>query len=262
MLYCCTDKDKARIFEYIGNDFKNCLYAYADLKKYSINEPFINVWLDLGEDDSIRGFIFSYHTGIHLFSKDLNFDFDAVVDKVKTLKPTMINGRIDILEKLLPFFPEYEHEFGHVFRHTWKNFNIKENIEPAKESDFHQMAELLCSDYGTGASYTVERLEQQLLERYKDGFGRYYILRKDNQIAALANTGAEVEDFAVITYVIVDEHFRRRGFASEITSYLCRELIEEGKEVYLVCYEDRAKTMYENIGFQICSDWGKIFVEQ
>lgn len=262
MLYKCTDLDKSTIFQYIGKNYKNCLYAYADLCRYSLGENFINAWLEYSEEGKIRALIFNYHNGVHIYSSDLSFDIDEVVNLLKTIKPAMINAKIEIIHMLASYFEEYHQEFGYILHQENKEFKYSENVEPANPSDFHDMASMLCEDYGIGASYTLEEMEKQIKERYIDGYGRSYILRKDDVIAAQASTGAEVKEFAVIIYVIVANGFRRQGLASEVTGNLCQTLLNEGKDIYLVCYEEGAMLMYERLGFKPCTEWGKLFIER
>lgn len=259
MIYKCSDNDKEKIFSYIGENYKNCLYAYADLKQYSLKETFVNAWLYINHENTVKALIFNYHNGAHVFAKDLNFDVVEVSVLLKTLKLTMINARKEIIEILEPYFDTYKYDFGHIMEQNRTDLVRVDGIEVAEESDFHDMAEMLCSDYGIGAGYTIEEMESQLIERYTDKYGRNYILRKDGHIVAQASTGAEVSEFAMVVYVIVSEKYRRKGYATRVMESLCYDLRVEGKKTYLVCYEESARLMYEKLGFKVCSDWGKLY---
>jgi len=261
MLYKCNDSDKSRVFEYVGDDYKNCLYAFADLKEYSLNESFINLWLDLDENNSIRGFIFNYHTGVHLYSHDMRLDINEAVELIKKINPTMINANKNIIEALVPYFEEYKHQYGYILKQQKRQFEMSNRVEMATPSDFHEMAEMLSADYGIGASYTTEQLENQIRERYEDNYGRTLLLRIDGHIAAQVTTGAEVDEFAVIIYSIVGESFRRQGLFSEVRDSMCYLLTQENKDIFCVCYEQTAMKAHGKLGNLPCCEWGKIFKE-
>jgi len=262
MLHKCTDDDKSRIFQYVGDDYKNCLYAFADLKRYSLNEDFVNAWIDFGDDQSIRGFIFNYHTGVHVYSRDMSLNIEDAVTLIKSLHPAMINARKEIIEALVPYFEGYEHEYGYILKQEKRQFKMSSRVEPATPADFHEMAEMLSADYGIGAGYTTQQLEDQIRERYNDNFGRTLVLRVDGKIAAQSITGAEVDEFAVVSYSIVGIPYRRQGLFTEVTGSLCSALSQENKDVFCVCYETPAMKAWAKIGCHPCAEWGKIFKEQ
>jgi len=262
MLHKCVDSERQQILEYVGDDYKNCLYAFADLKQYSLNESFINAWLDVDEETSIRGFVFNYHTGVHVYSRDMAIDIDEVAKLIKSINPTMINARKEIIEALVPYFEGYKHEYGYILKQQKRHFALSNRVELAKPTDFHEMAVMLASDYGIGASYTTEQLEGQIRERYEDNYGRTLLLRINGQIAAQVTTGAEVDEFAVVIYSIVGESFRRQGLFTEVTDSMCHILSQSKKDIFCVCYEPPALKAWNKVGCLPCAEWGKIFKER
>lgn len=47
MIRKCNLEDINEIYDYIGNDYQNCLYTYIDLVKYGLNNENFNVWIQL-----------------------------------------------------------------------------------------------------------------------------------------------------------------------------------------------------------------------
>jgi len=86
----CTKADEQRIFDYIGKDYGKCAYMYIDLKKYGFDNPNVNLWLD-EEDGEIRLVMLQYYTGVHLFSRENEFDVDGIAEVLTENKPSLKN---------------------------------------------------------------------------------------------------------------------------------------------------------------------------
>ena len=136
-----TQKELAEVLDYYRQDRKNCLYSYIDLKKYGLGNPHLSVYIDRGlvidqgyadtlqaetmhdtlkEADTsqagaadsaltagaLRCVLLQYYTGINVFSYKNNLDVPATVAFLQEKQPSMINGPLETLEKLYPYFRE------------------------------------------------------------------------------------------------------------------------------------------------------------
>lgn len=72
-------------------------------------------------------------------------------------------------------------------------------------------------------------------------------------------TGAESLKVATITYVITHPDSRRKGLATKVISKICKDLITEGKKVFLVNYTQASTMLYEKIGFKVSCEWAKLY---
>ena len=261
MLVKCTEADKPQIFNYIGEDYKYCLYAYADLKQYGLNKDFINAWLYYDINNDIKALVYNYHKGIHIFSRDFKYDAKEIAKLLLKLHPAMISARKEIIQDLIPFMLEYKHEFGYIIQKTVPTLERSPRVELAKESDIHEMAVMLYNDKGIGASYTVQDLEDEIRQRMEDKYGRSYVLKIDGVIAAQDSTSAEIDKFAISSLTIVDPRFRRMGLGTEINGSKCYDIEHEGKEIYAYCYEEPALIAWHKSGYIDIGEWGKLYVE-
>ena len=145
-----TQKELAEVLDYYRQDRKNCLYSYIDLKKYGLGNPHLSVYIDRGlvtdqgyadtlqaetmhdilkEADTLqagtadstltagglRCVLLQYYTGINVFSYKNNLDVPATIAFLQEKQPSMINGPLETLEKLYPYFREtYDFEAGYV----------------------------------------------------------------------------------------------------------------------------------------------------
>ena len=307
-----TQKELAEVLDYYRQDRKNCLYSYIDLKKYGLGNPHLSVYIDRGlvtdqgyadtlqaetmhdilkEADTLqagtadstltagglRCVLLQYYTGINVFSYKNNLDVPATVAFLQEKQPSMINGPLETLEKLYPYFREtYDFEAGYVTEllEKPKDESMSETdesdaetqaefpVEKAGEAELLEIAALICTDEGVGGTYTPEGLAAQLLERQRDGFGRNYFIRQNGRIVCHAGTYAEVDDLAVVSGVITAEDSRGQNLADRGVSKLNKELLAEGKHPCLFYYTKSAARLYAKTGYAAGSGWAKLIRKQ
>lgn len=326
-----TQKELAEVLDYYRQDRKNCLYSYIDLKKYGLGNPHLSVYIDRGlvtdqgyadtlqaetmhdilkEADTLqagtadstltagglRCVLLQYYTGINVFSYKNNLDVPATVAFLQEKQPSMINGPLETLEKLYPYFREtYDFEAGYVTELLEKpgrgpaiipaESTVRENgtpdaramqnadesdaetqaefpVEKAGEAELPEIAALICTDEGVGGTYTPEGLAAQLLERQRDGFGRNYFIRQNGRIVCHAGTYAEVDDLAVVSGVITAADSRGQNLADRVVSKLNKELLAEGKHPCLFYYTKSAARLYAKTGYAAGTGWAKLIRKQ
>lgn len=254
----CNEKNKKEIIDYIGQDYGKCLYLYIDLLKYGLSNKNINMWWQKRGED-IKVLVFQYYSGVHVFSKDEEFDVEDVIALLKEISPSMICGMESVITKLSDYLSQdYELEIGYVAElGDCRDFGDTESYS-AEENELPELAAFLATDEALGKPYGLELLKTQLLERYREGFGRNYIMRIQGDIVATASTYAEKENIAVISGVMVDPDYRGRGLSKKVLSALCQELKTEGKRVFSYYYIESAMRMHKAVGFEKIGNWAKL----
>ncbi|WP_438348859.1 GNAT family N-acetyltransferase [Paenibacillus sp. FA6] len=260
MLGKCDSSWKSAILEYIGADYSKCLYLYINLNKYGFDTDFFNVWVSLDDNNRIKGLLAKYYTGIHIYCKssDLIFNIGDVTKFINDNQPSIVTATGDIIKSIQDYIPDYSAEYGSVGQ-IKVNPGIDENdVEVASLNDMHEIARLLIEDDGLGGHYDVLLLEHQLKERYVDGFGRNYILKKNDKLISHCATYAQTNDIGVTSGVYTKPEERGNGYASQVYCKLCSDLLKEGKEVFAYFYTRQAHQMHKKIGFEVISSWAKL----
>lgn len=263
MIIDCLENSYQKIIEeYIGDNYYKCLYLYLDLKKYGFSNTNINTWMQVKDNKEITTVILMYYTGMHVFSLKHDYDVQELCEFIREEKPAIICGEKVIISNIYNNLgiADYNVEFGWVRELNSIVTFDKEWVEKAKEEDFYKIAKLLYEDEDLGSSYKLEELKNQMYERNKEKYARNYIIKDENEIICHAGTGAENEKVAMLSYVITNPKYRNKGYAKKICSAVCEDLIKEKKKVYLINYSTESTALYDKIGFKICSEWGKIFL--
>ena len=252
-------EDEELIKDYIGTDYDKCLYLYLDFVKYGLNNENLKFWLDK-ENDEIRCVILKYYSGMHVYSKNKDCDFDKISELILEESPSVICAEKYLIEKLAEKLSEtdYEVEYGWV-RVLSKHFPCENSmVERAGEKDLKNICDLIINDH-MGVFYDYDELYSQIKEREDDNFGRNYIIKDGDKIISNASTNAEVEGIAVLSNVITDSEYRGKGLATKVCSKMCNDLIDEGKNIYLVNYTEESVGLYDKLGFEISCEIGKLY---
>lgn len=254
-----NNSDKSIVLYYIGANYYKCLYLYIDLMYYSIERGEIKSWVQYDKDNSITLVMLQYHTALHIYSDELDYDKQELLQHLYSLNFSIICGRSELIEDLSVSMPSFTSEIGYVGR-LYKTSSVEDDkAEIATLNDLKEIAELIYLDEDSGASYELNDLIRQMETRYQDGFSRNVIIRDNNRIVANISTGAEIKDIATLNNLIVRKEYRRQGLAQRVFRSICSQLLMEGKEVYSIYYVPESVSLHNKIGFIECCKYGKLF---
>ena len=264
MIYRINEEEKInKLLNYIGSNYYKCIYLYLDLKKYGISNPNVKAWIQEDDNKEILCVILKYYTGMHIYSEKHNYNLKEISDLITVENPTMICGEQKSIEDIYEFMSnnDYKIEKGWVRGLAKMDKNIYNEVRKAEKEDFNQIAKLLYEDEDLGSSYQLEELKEQLYERNKEGYVRNYVIKQNERVISHAATGAEDEKLGMLAYVITDPQYRGKGNAQKVCETVCQELIEEGKKVFLINYSNESTALYDKIGFQVCCNWAKMYLD-
>ena len=253
------EEEEPLIKEYIGTDYDKCLYLYLDFVKYGLNNENLKFWLDM-ENDEIKCVVLKYYSGMHVFSKDKNCNYDKIAELILEETPSVICAEKPLIENLDEKLAEteYKAEYGWVRVLSKKYACENSMVKRADDDDIEKIASLIKNDH-MGEFYELDELIAQMKEREDDDYGRNYVIKEDEKIISNASTTAEVEGVAVLSNVITDPSYRGKGLATVVCSKLCNDLIDEGKNIYLINYTEESTGLYDKLGFEISCEIGKLY---
>lgn len=261
-----TGADIQMILDYLRKDIENCLYLYADIWKYGVENDRLTVWFDTDEA-GIQMVVMKYHRNFQIYSGPDYGSIDELLELVEAERPMGIAGRRELIERLAPHLKgRYSSEYGVIFRgvvlgedyihHAMRTCEV--SIELAREQDAHEIAELLCTDEELGSVYTVETLTRELRDRIRTGMGRSYIIRQEGRIVAHNASYAECDLFVVISGLFVHPDYRDMDLLRWITLKTSLEFGREGKDQYFFALKNRIIRWHKRIGSTVVAEYGKL----
>ncbi len=259
----CGISERQEILDYIGKDYGKCLYLYVDLMKYGFDNPNVNLWLQKGEDGGNRALILQYYTGMHVFSRDGEFDPEKIRTLIAERNPSMVCGMKTTLSRLGEI-DGYEMEVGMVGQlmhpaDTDTSMCIKA-VRNETRDDIREIADFMADDEALGKPYQGDQLYNQLVERYNQNFGRSFMIRdeKTGKVIATASTYAEEAGVAVISGVMAHPDFRGQGLAGTALTAVCKDLKKDGFDVFSYYYIKPAERLHYRVGFETIGEWAKL----
>ncbi len=261
MIIECDNKRMSEILSYIGDEYYKCLYLYIDMQQYGCLSEFTKTWLQ-EDKGKITAVMLAYHSAMHIYSRQLNFDVQELMEFLLEKNPSIICASAELIKLLEPQMSSYGFisEYGHIgkFIHC-EPTSASCDIRLANKGDIKEIAKLLYDDDDIGSSYTMDDLVKQIEERIESGFVRSYVIKDDDHVIAHLGTGAEVDKLCTISYVITAPDYRGRGLSSSLFSYACNILKSEGKEIFSIYYPENSRHLHHKMGFVDCCDFGKLY---
>lgn len=260
MLKKVDENEEYLIEEYIGDDYNKCLYLYLDFMKYGLTNENIKSWVDI-ENGEITSVALKYYSGLHIFSKNRNCNYEVLRDLILEEDPSIICAEKFLIENLSELFndEEYGTNYGWVRELNKCYDSDNQCVELATSDDYDEISELILTDPSFSNYYTFDELKKQIEEQNENDYGRNYIIKRNGEIISHAATCAESNKIAVISHLITDERYRNQGLATKTCSKLCNEVILEGKTVYLTNYTFESTALYDKLGFEPSCEIGKLY---
>lgn len=258
-----TEERVTEVLHYLEEDLPSCLYIHGDIVRYGLNDPNITVWYS-EKDGKLNAVVMKYFTGSHVYSKDLDYDLDEVVAKLREIKPDRISSQRPIVEALAPILAEdYDAEYGSVFKLSkFRNLKPTVEIERATVEDAEAIADLMMTHEMYSSSYQKEELTAELKDRLGRGIGRSYIIRDGDRIAVHDSVMIETDTYAVEGLLLLHEDYKNTWYGAFMDSYMVNDLGKEGKDLYCMIAEGRRMESFIRFGNEVAAKYGKLCLKQ
>ena len=285
-----SNKDMDLLYDYISEEPEYNLFIYGDIEAYGLENENLDIWC-FEKDGFIDSILMRFKEYYIPYSKSEKFNVLPVVEKLKELKAKNISGKKYIMDRISLEMPQLVMTETHLARLN-KQFNIYSTgtssnssgssssnigstssnsicssnssiclsstaeVKTAKPDDLEEITQFYCEigEFDTNTRY--QRSLERSREYLKTGTGRFFYMRTDEVISAVAATTAENSKSAMIVGVATAFKYRNKGFATVVLKALCNEIFDEGKEfLCLFYYNLSAGRIYERIGFREIGIW-------
>jgi predicted GNAT family acetyltransferase len=263
MIRKLNKEDKKVVMEYLTKESALNLFMIGDIENYGFNnEEFQEMWGEFDKTGDLKAVLLRYYDNNIIYSRG-QYDVEAIADIIKNNEPKMVTGKKSCVEKFDPYleiakkrdtyFAKLD-KAGELYKGELLDQITKTKLEDVQLIwDLHQRIE----EFDNMDS--VERKEK----KYKDKTGRGYHIYNEtkDKIISCAETTAENSFSAMIVGVATDPKHRKKGLASAVMSKLCKEVLEEGKELCLFYDNPAAGKIYKRIGFEDIGIWSMWNIE-
>ena len=226
---------------------ETCRRIFALHLAYSIDVPFIHYYAD-GE-----GSLLAIMDGVGLFhaaNNDVTEEwatFLAMHPDIYRLHCSESVGRALMATGL------WTGRVGDVLKYDGKPLDSAPS--PICESPSLPMVYALLRDYFEGIS-PFDAWYPDVSHRVRHGCCHLACVIDGDRVVSTAMTVAETTDMVILGQVATHADHRRKGYAGMCIKSLLYRL--QGKHLYILPLNERAKRLYEKIGFHRCDGWAEV----
>ncbi len=258
MLRKLTQEDHENCFGFVNQKPAENLFMIGDIEAYGYDSDVQKLWGDFDEKSNLRAVLLKYRKNYIVYAPG-EFDSEGFAELINGDQDFQILSGIDyMVNNLNPYL--------------LKKTISKRNFYYAKcDSSSHLDLNLDRSIVQKAIPEDAERIVYQMnqipefkdsimnvenkRENLKNGFGRTYYIEEGREIISSASTTAENSLSAMIVGVATLEKAKRKGYASLCMTSLCKDLLNEGKELCLFYDNPVAGSIYKRIGFYDIGMW-------
>lgn len=236
------------ILDFLMKDSIVNYFIIQGLKREKFKETFVKKWGEFNNNGDLIAILLKRKSLNMQFYGKCNYDYKGFIRIINNEKYNKLIGEYKILENIIN-----NHKFSNIKKGSslckldnnknllskCKNYNIKK----LTTNDLDKVINLYEKVFN---GFTSKKL---MVEKLKNGTGRGYYIEINGEIVSVAQSDYENNNSAIIVGVGTDPEFQNRGYASDILIKLCKELQDEGKEIYLQYDNLHAGKIYQRLGF-------------
>ncbi len=252
----CTGDDRGLLFEYLSQEAVYNTFLLADIADFGFEEAFQTVYVD-EEQGKVKGVYLCFYQNFLLYCRENEVNMPFLEQLFSVYTPDVIMGKTEDVQKIQWILTDYTLESRglYLFREEKELVEETAPIQKAEMEDVDDIFRFLQNIPELRHLYTSK---QMIADRIGKGVGTHYIIRKDGEIIAHANSAAESELTTMIGGVATAAEYRGQGLAGQIVSRLCRDILAKGKQPCLFSLRGEKDNLYGKIGFRKVGEWGTL----
>lgn len=201
-------------------------------------------------EEKLKAVLFKRKSGTLQFYAPEKFDRSGFIELISTLEYKGLIGPRSYCDKLFDKSIFSTSTDGAYISKLGKEAEIsalQTNYKTREISieDLDDIVEL----YGqVFSSFAPKRIMKEKLLTKR---GRGLCIEKKNKIISVAQSDFETKDAAIIVGIATKKEYRCKGLATQCLQELCKDLLSEGKDLYLQYDNLEAGRVYEKQGFEV-----------
>ncbi|MDU2672356.1 MAG: GNAT family N-acetyltransferase [Clostridium sp.] len=260
MLRLANEKNRREVLDYCLEEPNINLFIIGDIENFGFDKDFQDVWIQYKEE-IITGIVLRYHTNFIVYSRNLDMNFNEVVELLIEKEAKVISGKLSVVNKIYESIDKSYNKREMFFCELRDESKLEkvseENIEIATSYDSMDIAKAYgnIKEFEGMYSNDINERYNQINNRIVSKEGIHIFIKENNEIIAHGNTTATTSVNAMIGGVFTIPEHRNKGLASKIVSALTKRLIDEGKSACLFFDNEEAGKIYYILGFEDIDKW-------
>ncbi|MGD7009643.1 GNAT family N-acetyltransferase [Metabacillus sp. 84] len=257
MIRQLTAEDHEQCYAFVAKKPAENLFFIGDIEAFGYSEPFQKIWGDFDDKGTLRGVLLKYEINYIPYA-DGDFDAEGFAEIMKgDPEWRMLSGLEEVTRKLEPFLDRTIQKRVLYYAKCDKLEQIAEResyvaVKRAVLEDAERIIDLYRQiDEFTSGSDNAESRRRNM----EKGVSRTCYVEENGLMVSAASTAAENTLSAMIVGVCTLNEHKRKGYATRCMLKLCKEVLEEGRELCLFYDNPEAGKIYKRIGFKDIGKW-------
>ncbi len=251
-----NNENKDIMMHYIKKEPSINLFIIGDVEQFGLEVNFLDVYLQYNHD-IITSCILRYYQNIIVYSDSNDFNEQEMVSLIQSFSYARISGKKSVIDKIVPYLDnvnKIDECYFCELNESNKLIDTHKNVKKANKEDVSRIYPLMIHVGFSAPSY-IESNRRKI----ESEAGRIYYCEDDKgNVIASAATAIETSVSAIIGGVGTHLNYRQQGFASQIVSKLCFDLLSEKKKPCLFFSNPDAGKIYHRLGFVDIDKWTMI----
>lgn len=256
MIVKLDNSNKDQLIRYLMKEEEYNLLILGDINNFGLEKDFLEFFAEFNSNNEIIAVLMRFYNEFIIYCEDNIFNADEFSKILVSNNFQGLSGKSNIVDRFsekVRVKNKRNMYFSKLMDDSkLQTYKLNENVIITEESSLGGLFELYKIE-DNGIEY---KNKNQVKREFKDKTARgFHILNNKNQVIACVRTSAEYKNSAMITGLCVHPDYRRIGYATELMSILCSELLEEGKYPCLFYDNEKAGRIYRKLGFHELGLW-------
>ena len=234
--------------EYNFSSFENDVFfqrIYADyLAMQSFDDALFYVCID---EEKIYAFISKVGSNVTVSCADI-----SVSEEINEFVKIIGYGKI-LCDYVISSYFDGKKTSGNILRFE-NNYSYECKVNRLYTENLKDMYQLIVKNFNVDIDFPQWFVDMSY--RLRHNSAKFYGIYEDEKLVSGAFSLFETEKSAVISSVVTDENYRRKGYGEDVVKFLLNE--NQNKDVYVFTENDKIKKWYEKMGFVTCKMWSEI----
>jgi predicted GNAT family acetyltransferase len=253
-----TQEDHENCFAFVNQKPAENLFIIGDIEAYGYESDVQTLWGDFDGEGKLLAVLLKYRKNYLIYAPG-EFDsegFAALINEDDDFAfLSGIDSMVNVLGPHIKRKPKAQRNFYYAKCDSPNQLDLNFDLSPVQKA-VPDDAERIIDQMNKIPEFidSIMNVENKR-EGMKKGIARTFFIEEDAQIVSSASTTAENSLSAMIVGVATLEEAKRKGYASLCMTALCKDLLEEGKELCLFYDNPEAGSIYKRLGFRDIGMW-------
>jgi|GEM_PF-705709 len=245
------------VLKILRADPARSMFILGDIEQNGLHTDYQTTWIDI-DDEVIHAIYLKYHGNFVFYLVDQQADPMIFVQLLQEIKPENINAVKEHFGLMIPVLKAFV-SYRETYLCDCPKLNATVEAGEVRKATADD-AEKIAASLVKITEFNAEKIDEEerakrSRQRYEEGKIRGYLIEKDHQVVAYAQTSVETSSSAMVTSVFCLPEYRGQGYAKQVVWKLTDDCLRHGLLPCLFYDNPSAGRIYHGLGYTTFDTW-------